>query len=149
MAVTFAGISMEDKPVPRNAESPMISGSVDPETKSMLPRLSLELNAHWPMLLTLAGIVTDIRPFAPLNANSPISSTPLGTMALPVQPSFPTTTLSSIVKVPAPDTDPSVTQLTFSTTAALTGLNTKPESANASDVTRMEIRRIGFSLSTS
>ena len=101
------------------------------------------------MFFTLAGIVTDVRPLAPLNANPAIDSTPSGITAFPLHPRPETTMLSSIVKVPEPVTDPSVTQLMFSTTAALTGLKTKPESTNASDVTSTEIRRIGFSLSTS
>jgi hypothetical protein len=96
--------------------------------------------------LTLAGIVSEVRPLE-LNAKSAISSTPLGIMAFPVHSSLLTTTLLVIVKFPEPVTDPSVTQFIAPSAKAFAGLNTKPDSANASEVTRIKIRRIVYQLS--
>jgi hypothetical protein len=103
------------------------------------------------MLLTLAGIVTDVRPLAPLNAYAAIASTPFGTTALPVQLLFVTTTLASTVKVPDPVTDPSVTHDTApsSTATAFAGLKTKPDIVKAKVVIIVAKRRIRFLLPAS
>ena len=102
------------------------------------------------MFLTLDGIVTDVRPLAELNANPAIDSTPSGITAFPLHPRPETTMLSSIVKVPDPVTDPSVTQLTTSSAKAFAGLKTKPESTNAvvvRSVANLRISNVTFSMS--
>ena len=103
------------------------------------------------MLVTLAGIVTDVRPLAPLNAYAAIASTPFGITALPVQLSCPVTTFSKMVKVPEPVTDPSVTHDMgpSSTATAFAGLKTKPDIVKAKVVIIVAKRRIRFLLPAS
>jgi hypothetical protein len=62
------------------------------------------------MDVTVAGIVTEASADELRNALTPIAVTPLGIGANPVQSSSSMTTLSVIVKLPEPVTDPTVTQ---------------------------------------
>ena len=149
MYVTFAGISMEVIPVPRKASSSMVRGSLDPEINSTAVRLSFQENALLKMLLTLAGIVTDVRPLAPLNANCAIDSTPSGITALPVQLACPVTAFCEIVNVPEPVTDPSVTQGMSPSATAFAGFSTKPDIVKAKVVIIVAKRRIRFLLPAS
>jgi hypothetical protein len=69
------------------------------------------LKAANPIVVTLSGIVTDVKPVAPLKARSPIAVTPSSITAEPEQPEELVTMLPVIMKVPPPEqaTGPSAT----------------------------------------
>ena len=63
MLVTPAGIVMEVKPVLWNAVRPMLV-NWDPASNVTELKLVAPLNAYSPMLLTLSGMLIDVKPDA-------------------------------------------------------------------------------------
>jgi hypothetical protein len=101
------------------------------------------LKAYSSIVLTLEGIVTEVRPEANEKAELPIVVTPSGMTALPVQPECSVTTLFEIVNEPEPVTAPSVTQSIEVTDPAKAGAMVELEKTKANELTRINDRRTG------
>ena len=103
MDVTPVGMVMAVSALaPLNAFTPM-DVSLLPVAKVTVARLVAPENVSAPMDVTPAGMVMAVSALAPENAALPMDVTPVGTVAMPVQPICALTALFVIVNVPPPE----------------------------------------------